>query len=168
MSWKCSVARFPKDPTGVSSTALPIGLPKSHRKPGNFSRDRQSAEIGQLIPNNAAQTAICGWPARGSGSRPSSFYDKPVFVHVPVLLDDRGADLPDYLAGSLAVRNTSTGSAGGTSAGEVSSFDRSSAASGPQSASTSSAMRRLTKYCFLSSEMAARWRRSEERRVGKE
>src|ERR1017187_1279149 len=51
MSWKCSVARFPKDPTGVSSTALPIGLPKSHRKPGNFSSDRQSAEIGQLIPH---------------------------------------------------------------------------------------------------------------------
>src|ERR1017187_682640 len=62
MSWKCSVARFPKDPTGVSSTALPIGLPKSHRKPGNFSRDRQSAEIGQLIPNNAGVTGAFWTP----------------------------------------------------------------------------------------------------------
>src|ERR1039457_2815208 len=62
MSWKCSVARFPKDPTGGSSTALPIDLPKSHRKPGNFSRDRQSAEIGQLIRNIASKGADASPP----------------------------------------------------------------------------------------------------------
>jgi hypothetical protein len=38
--WKCSAALFSKDPTVVSSTALPIASPRSLQKPKNSGKSR--------------------------------------------------------------------------------------------------------------------------------